>query len=106
LFAFETGRLSQVTTRDGLSSNYVQTVYEDRRGDLWIGTTSGLNRLRGRSIAQFSTAEGLTSASVTAICESQRGTLWVGTEAGLNELANGRFTTVPTTIAPSALWVM
>jgi hypothetical protein len=34
----------QYTTADGLSSNYVNCVYRDSRGFIWLGTGSGLNR--------------------------------------------------------------
>ncbi|MCK5208721.1 MAG: hypothetical protein KAQ79_11890, partial [Cyclobacteriaceae bacterium] len=34
------------TTEEGLSSNYIHGMYQDKRGDIWIGTNRGLNRIR------------------------------------------------------------
>ena len=32
---------------DGLSNNSVNTIYKDRDGFMWFGTTTGLNRYDG-----------------------------------------------------------
>ena len=34
------------TTKDGLSDDYVRAILQDLEGDIWIGTTSGLDRFR------------------------------------------------------------
>ena len=40
------GKVSTLTTRDGLADMSVLALAEDTEGDLWLGTKSGLNRLR------------------------------------------------------------
>jgi PAS domain S-box-containing protein len=34
------------TTKDGLSDDYVRAILQDREGNIWIATTSGLDRFR------------------------------------------------------------
>jgi ligand-binding sensor domain-containing protein len=34
------------TMTDGLTSNDVRLIFEDRNHDIWLGTISGLQRLR------------------------------------------------------------
>ena len=34
----------QLTTDDGLSSNGINTIYQAKNGDIWIGTDEGINR--------------------------------------------------------------
>jgi signal transduction histidine kinase/ligand-binding sensor domain-containing protein len=42
--------IERLTTRTGLSSDSVQSVFEDRDGNIWIGTTAGLHRLTKRQL--------------------------------------------------------
>jgi len=42
-------------SRDGLSSNFLSTVLEDRQGVLWVGTDSGLNRYEGQAFTNHQT---------------------------------------------------
>ena len=51
------GKKTLFTTANGLSNNTIRDIHEDRRGDIWIATDSGLNRIRpsverGRSAHQ------------------------------------------------------
>ena len=41
------------TTRDGIASNVVNTIIQDRQGYLWIGTNQGLTRFDGHAFANF-----------------------------------------------------
>lgn len=88
------------TTRDGLAGNNVFRVFEDSRGDLWIGTIGpgsedglairehGTGRLRA-----FSEADGLPAHPVpTAFAEVPSGDVWVGLfHGGLVRYRGGRF---------------
>ena len=68
----------------GLSSAGVTVLYEDRLGDLWIGTDDGgVARYRDGEFQSFGAAQGLTEIEVRAVCESKNGKLWVGTGRGL-----------------------
>lgn len=39
------------STRDGLSADAVRAMFEDAEGNIWIGTSAGLDRLRPRATA-------------------------------------------------------
>lgn len=82
-----------------ISDRWINTLYEDRAGNLWVGTRlGGLNRYdpqTGRfthfthtSPAPAGEADpaSLSSNKVNAIYEDERGILWVGTDAGLDWL--------------------
>ena len=51
-------------TADGLASDSVYWFYEDREGDLWVGTSKGLDCFRDVRVASFSTREGLATPEV------------------------------------------
>jgi signal transduction histidine kinase len=68
----------------------VQTIFEDHRGTLWIGTTGGLARLDGGRFSMLPATAGL---SITALHEDAEGVLWIGTyDTGLARLDHERLT--------------
>jgi signal transduction histidine kinase/ligand-binding sensor domain-containing protein/DNA-binding response OmpR family regulator len=69
----------------------IKTLYEDRYGNLWVGTVEGgLNKLSkgGKGFQVFknivSDPHSLSSNRVYSIAEDEDGKLWTGTEKGLN----------------------
>lgn len=70
---------SCLSVNDGLSSNTVRALLQDRKGFVWIGTSRGLNRYDAHRMVLIS---GTRSMSVTALAENND-TIWVGTENGL-----------------------
>jgi signal transduction histidine kinase/ligand-binding sensor domain-containing protein len=74
--------------RGSLSSNSVQSIFEDQEGALWIGTDAGLNRfdpedgqfIRYRSLA--SDPSSLSNDWILSIYQDHEGVLWFGTYGG------------------------
>jgi ligand-binding sensor domain-containing protein/signal transduction histidine kinase len=65
----------------------VSAIYQDRAGQLWVGTQTGLWRWDGQSWKSYTTRQGLSSDVVRALADDAEGTLWIGTEGGgLNRL--------------------
>jgi ligand-binding sensor domain-containing protein len=67
------------TTREGLVNNRVMSIYEDRAGNIWLGTGGGLSRYDGKSFQNFTTKDGLSNNDLTTIMEDKAGKLWFGT---------------------------
>ena len=44
---------SRLTEKDGLVSNHVYSVLQDKKGFIWIGTANGLQRYDGRKMALY-----------------------------------------------------
>ena len=80
-----------LTHNDGLSSDYIYSLYEDKDGVLWVGTPTGLNRIQGGRVKIFTTKDGLSNDHVNAIAGAHEGGLWLGTSAGLSRFKDGRF---------------
>src|SRR5258708_23695439 len=90
---YKDGRFTVYTTKNGLSSNLVQSIYEDKGGNLWIGTGGGLNRYNDGKFTTYTTKDGLSKNSVLSLYEDQQGSLWIGTRGGgLNRFKDGKFT--------------
>ena len=67
-----------VTMRDGLASDAVQALVEDREGNIWLGTPGGLQRLSPQRVTPR------RDLGVVRVLEAMPdGTLWLGTAAGL-----------------------
>ncbi len=83
------------TTRQGLLSNGVTTLFQDSYGYLWIGTTDGLSVYNGQSFRNYTVVDGLASSWVNCIIEDNkvRGKIWVGTlGGGVSSFFRGTFT--------------
>jgi signal transduction histidine kinase/ligand-binding sensor domain-containing protein len=94
LLRVEGTRVRRFTQKDGLSSDDVTAVHEDRDGNLWVGTRGGgLSRLANGRWSTLTSAHGLADDDVHALLEDHEGNLWVGTADGLCSLASGRFMT-------------
>jgi hypothetical protein len=68
----------------------LQTILEDRTGNLWVGTQNGLNRYdkEQQRFQQFlhvpDDSASLDSSNIFSIYADRQGVLWVGTDKGLN----------------------
>lgn len=81
-------RFVRLTTREGLSSNELRCLTEDRWGRIYVGGRKGIDRLdrdTGR-VDHFTTLDGLASNLVDAAAADREGRLWFGTRWGLSRL--------------------
>ena len=76
------------TLKDGLSSNTIYGIYQDKIGYMWFGTTAGLNRFDGYEFRNYNydptDSLSLTSGYVWSILEDRYNNFWVATSNGLN----------------------
>ncbi len=72
------------TVAQGLSSDRVLCVTEDRRGTIYLGHGKGIDRLDPESgrVRTLTTADGLPSSIVGVAYRARDGSLWFGTPAG------------------------
>src|SRR3954471_8831851 len=74
------------TANDGLAGDEINTILQDSRGFLWIGTDTGLSHFDGSRFVSYAPLQGLPSPHVTALLETPDGGLLVGTTGGLARL--------------------
>jgi signal transduction histidine kinase/ligand-binding sensor domain-containing protein len=75
------------TRDDGLSSDFVRFLFEDREHNLWAATENGLDRLRRNGVLSLTRREGLLSDTVTSIVTGKDNSVWLGTSEGLEYIA-------------------
>jgi len=85
------GRISRYGAREGLTDPFeLRAMTEDRDGNLWVATNSGLARLQGDRFRTL--AEGPAEDGVRCLFEDRDGNLWAGTNRGLMRLRDDVFT--------------
>lgn len=93
IFSYHNRKFDRVSI-PGLENKFIISMYEDRRGDLWIGTTNGLFLITSTGTRIFHTAQGLSHGYITDIIEDYKGNLWVGTVNGLNHISRSNRGTI------------
>lgn len=78
LIRYKNGVFRSFSGKDGLSNDFVRTVYQDGKGQIWIGTDNGLYRFMGERIERVDNSDGMPSIAVHAIHEDNQGRLWAG----------------------------
>ena len=80
----------QITIADGLPSDEVQKVHQDRDGFLWFATRYGLCRFDGYQMtvckSDLHHPDILTSNDILCLADDADGFLWIGTREGLNRV--------------------
>jgi signal transduction histidine kinase/ligand-binding sensor domain-containing protein/DNA-binding response OmpR family regulator len=77
------------STDDGLSSARVNSLAESADGSLWVGTQSGLDRIRDGHVITNPLRDALPVTSMTGVLEDRAETLWLSTPLGLYRYRNG-----------------
>ncbi|MDE0317726.1 MAG: SpoIIE family protein phosphatase [Candidatus Poribacteria bacterium] len=107
---FEHGTWKHYTYLDGLGSNHVRPIYQDRDGYLWFGTNNGgVSRYDGEKFVNFTTDDGLADNSVWAIHQDRDGYLWFGTlDNGVSRYDGEKFVNFATNegLADNSVWAI
>jgi len=85
-------RTSSFTESEGLSSDKVNNIFEDREGNIWVATSGGLDRFRVYAVTTITTKQGLSSNNAWSVLAEEEN-VWIGTENGLSQSSHGRITT-------------
>ena len=79
------------SVNEGLSQSQVNTIIEDSRGYLWLGTAGGgICKFDGYNFTQYSENDGICGPIVTSIAEDANGNIWFGASWGGVSRFNGK----------------
>lgn len=88
LIIAQTGQFEHLTTRNGLTQNHINCIFQDNEGFIWIGTFNGLSRYDGYKFKNYynevQNKRSLSHQSVNVIFQDKNNNMWIGTENGLN----------------------
>lgn len=89
-----------LSTQNGLPTNEVRRIFQDREGYIWIATTSGLCLFDGYNIKTFKsnlyTPGLLNNNNIRCLADDDSGNMWIGTNNGVCRMdkLSGSFTQV------------
>lgn len=78
---------SLITMREGLAHNFVEDLFRDSKGFIWIATSGSLSRYDGYEFLNFNPntpGRNLKSTFVRKVCEDCFGRLWVASDGGID----------------------
>lgn len=85
---FNLNRLVHIGMEQGLSSDKVNCIFQDKKGFIWIGTDYGLNQYDGYYFKVFTKinddSSSLTDNDIKCLTQDAAGNIWIGTTHGLN----------------------
>ena len=81
---------------DGLSSDVVNLLFEDREGILWAATSNGIDSFRDPAITTFSSSEGLGKDAAAGVLASRDGSIWIANDGSLDRIVNGAISSLRT----------
>ncbi|MCK9171277.1 MAG: hypothetical protein M0P01_12765 [Treponema sp.] len=78
------GKIKSWTQKNGLTGNRVRAAIEAQNGDLYVGTTNGLNIIDRKTgiITRLTREDGLPNEYIMCIYEGKDGRVWCGTDGG------------------------
>lgn len=85
----KTGAISAINQKSGLSCDYVYSLLQDKKGNIWAGTGCGIDRItfaNGKpKVKSFGKSDGLQGVenNANASFEDKDGFLWFGTTKGV-----------------------
>jgi ligand-binding sensor domain-containing protein/serine phosphatase RsbU (regulator of sigma subunit) len=88
IFLIQADSVFNITTREGLLSNYCYSMVCDEDNNLWVGHKTGLTRIKttGFSVKQVQNFEGATENwqfNTNALLKDQGGVIWFGSNKGI-----------------------
>lgn len=78
------------TTKDGLTNGYARAIIQDREGNIWIGTNSGLDQFREGNIQPVALSVNGSQATLAA---GDNGDLWINNIGSMIHIYGSRTST-------------
>ena len=106
-FDTRTGIATQYTEADGLPSDFLNTVLEDERGTLWMGTDRGISNFDPdtETFRNYGLEDGLITLDYYSYAKGAGGVLYFGSDEGVTAFVPERLrtNTIPPQVALTGL---
>ncbi len=93
LYRIHKNRLTATIAVDGIGPRDIKYVFEDRKGETWIGTVGVVLRFTNGSLKRYAQKDGVPNQRVNCIRDDRKGNLWIGmSDGGLLRFKDDVFT--------------
>ena len=94
LYRVKDGAADHYRSVDGLSSDAIYSLFEDKEGNVWAATSSGIDRFRDLRVTSFSLRDGLGGGDPRSVIATRGGVVWVGNQGSLDEIRGNGVTSL------------
>lgn len=108
VYCYDGKTFTNLTEKNGLLTNVVYSILEDKDGKLWFGTTNGVSRYNGKGFTNFpfsiirgnsptigfETSEPNPHTEIWSMLQDKKGNIWLGTTNGIYRYDGVTFTNV------------
>lgn len=90
LYVYDKGKLHQYNAQSGIGDSSVRSLFEDKEGNILIGTNAGLVIYKNDKFSDFEIPGNKSAFFVNDMLEDPFGALWVATDIGLIKSYQGK----------------
>lgn len=76
VYLFDGKSFTNFTTKDGLSDNTVNSIIQDKSGDILMGSNAGICKYNGKVFENYFEADTLNNLRIIALLEDRDGHIW------------------------------
>ena len=81
-----------VQGKDGLPFNNIWAICEDKKGNIWFGTSAqGVSVFNGKTFKNYHLKDGLHGIHITSMLVDKKGNVWIAHENGLDKYDGTNF---------------
>lgn len=79
VYCYDGKSFTNYTVKDGLNNDHVWSIYEDKDGNILLGTNLGISLYNGKSFKDLTINSNLSNTSIWSFYQDRTGRLWIGT---------------------------
>ncbi|MFL5752349.1 MAG: two-component regulator propeller domain-containing protein [Bacteroidia bacterium] len=84
-------RINSKNPKNSLVDNNVQTISEDKSGNVWMGSMAGISIYSNGTFKNYIHPKGIPDSLVYFIYNDKNNVTWIATRGGLSKYTNGQF---------------
>lgn len=88
--------LTTFSLNEGLIESQIHSLFQDRKGNIWLGTFNGISKYNGHTFENFTRKEGLVDNFFKCGMEDHEGNIWLGFRGGVTKYDGVNFTNYTT----------
>lgn len=93
LVTYDGNHFAQYMTNMGFAKELTLALLIDKKGNIWTGTTQGVNCFDGKKVIRYTKKQGLPSNNVFALIEDSENNIWFATDEGVSVFNGETLTT-------------
>ena len=79
---------NEPNNKDSISSNRIRYINEDSKGNIWIGTSYGLNKFdkKSETFERYTAKDGIANNTIYGVLVDKQDNVWISTNKGISKI--------------------